>query len=276
MPKQPLKPPPVIDVKSLCFQRDDRPILQNAKLSFMPGKITAIMGPSGTGKTTLLHLISGLLAPDSGSIRVFSEEIVGISHKALFSLREKIGFLFQNNALFTDMSVFDNVAFPLREHSNLPESLIQDVVLMKLEAVGLRGARSLKPAELSGGMARRVALARAIALDPAIMLYDEPFTGQDPISLGVLVNLIKTLNDALGLTSIIVTHNVQEVLSIADYAYILSDGGVIGEGTAKQILGDQTARVKQFVHGETDGPVSFHYPAAPTQDDFLRKQSDEL
>ena len=260
---------PIIKAKSLSFERDGRKIFDQISLSFMPGKITAVMGPSGTGKTTLLHLISGLLKPDSGEIEVFSESLAQMRYKALFKLRERIGFLFQNNALFTDMTVFENIAFPLYEHSSLPMNLIKDIVLMKLQAVGLRGARSLMPSELSGGMARRASLARAIALDPEIMLYDEPFTGQDPISMAVIVNLIKTLNDALNLTSIIVTHDVQEVLTIADYVYILSEGSVIGQGTPQEITKDPAARVKQFVHGEVEGPVSFHYPAKSASVDFL-------
>jgi phospholipid/cholesterol/gamma-HCH transport system ATP-binding protein len=227
------------------------------------------MGPSGTGKTTLLHLIGGLLTADSGSVHVFDENPKELSHKRLFALRRRMGVLFQTGALFTDLNVFDNVAYPLREHTGLVESAIRDIVLMKLEAVGLRGAEFLMPSELSGGMARRVALARAIALDPEIMLYDEPFTGQDPISLGVLLKLIRTLNDALGLTSVLVTHDVQEALSIADYVYIISGGRVIGQGTPAEIKQDTSPLVLQFIKGAPDGPVAFRYPSKSLVADFL-------
>ena len=259
----------IVSLEHLTFSRGPRKIFNDVSFSFQRGKVTAILGPSGTGKTTLLHLIGGLLRPARGSLKVLGQEVPMLSTKRLFALRKRMGMLFQSGALFTDLTVFDNVAFPIREHTDLPESLIRDIVLMKLEAVGLRGAQALKPAELSGGMSRRVALARAIALDPEIMLYDEPFTGQDPISMGILVKLIRTLNDSLHLTSIIVSHDVKEVLSIADYVYIISGGKMIGHGTPKDIVNDHDERVDQFVHGRPDGPVPFHYPAKPLRKDFI-------
>lgn len=261
----------VVSIKDLDFSRGERKIFDQISLTVPAQKITAIMGPSGTGKTTLLHLIGGLLQPERGTIEVLGQNVPRLSRGKLFALRERLGMLFQSSALFTDLTVFDNVAFPLREHTTLPEVLIRDIVLMKLEAVGLRGAQALMPSELSGGMARRVALARAIALDPEILMYDEPFTGQDPISMGVLVKLIRTLNDALGLTSIIVSHDVSEVLSIADYVYILSGGKVIGQGTPAEIHDHVSPLVEQFVHGQPDGPVPFHYPRPTLQEDFLEQ-----
>lgn len=233
------------------------------------GKITAIMGPSGSGKTTLLRLVGGQLRPDQGRIWFAGQDIHQQSRRQLFALRQRMGLLFQTGGLFTDLNVYENVAFPLREHTDLSESMIRDLVLIKLEAVGLRGARHLKISELSGGMARRVALARAVALDPDLMMYDEPFTGQDPIMMGVLVKLIKQLNDTLGLTTIIVSHDVAETASIADYVYLISQGEVIGEGQPKQIFNDDTPAVKQFVHGLPDGVVPFHYPAPELKEDLL-------
>ncbi len=258
----------VISLENVGFNRGERSIFKTVNMSIQRGKITAIMGPSGTGKTTLLHLIGGLLVPGSGKITVLGESMTEISRQGLFNLRQKMGLLFQSGALFTDMTVFENIAFPLREHTNFSEEIIHDVVLMKLEAVGLRGARDLYPAQLSGGMARRVALARAVVLDPEILMYDEPFTGQDPISMGVLVKLIKTLNQAMGLTSVIVSHDVHEVCSIADHVFILSDGAVIAEGTPQEILEDTHPKTRQFMRGEPDGPVPFHYPAQALAEDF--------
>lgn len=252
---------PVIQLTNMTFLREERKIFDRLSLKIPKGKVTAILGPSGVGKTTILKLMGGLLYPNNGDVRVFDRSVPALPRRELYRLRRRMGVLFQSGALFTDLSVYDNVAFPLREHTDLAEELIRDIVLMKLEAVGLRGAHQLFPAELSGGMARRVALARAIALDPEIMLYDEPFTGQDPISMAVLVKLIRTLNDALKLTSVVVTHDVAEVLSIADYVYILANQQVIAEGTPQQIRKDKTARVDQFVHGLPDGPVPFHYQA---------------
>lgn len=262
----------VVEFKDVYFYRGDRAIFKGINLSIPQGKITAIMGPSGTGKTTLLHLIGGLIDLHSGSVDVLGKQMCQLSRAQKFHLRRQMGMLFQSGALFTSMSVFDNVAFPLREHTNLSADLIRDIVYMKLEAVGLRGARDLMPSELSGGMSRRVALARAIALDPQVMLYDEPFTGQDPISMGVVLKLIKTLNDALNLTSIVVSHDVKEVLSIADYVYIISDGLVVGRGTPAEIKSDNTEIVHQFVHGEPDGPVPFHFKSAPLEDDFMTRK----
>lgn len=258
----------VITIDRMSFYRESRKIFDQLQLTIPRGKITAILGPSGVGKTTLLKLIGGLLLPHEGDVRVFDQSVPRLSHRQLYQLRRRMGVLFQSGALFTDLDAYNNVAFPLREHTKLSEDLIRDIVLMKLEAVGLRGARDLMPSELSGGMARRVALARAVALDPEIMLYDEPFTGQDPISMGVLLKLISTLNHALNLTSVIVTHDVHEVFEIADYVYILSGGKVIGQGTPQQIRDNQTAQVKQFVHGRPDGPVPFNYPANPIEQDL--------
>jgi phospholipid/cholesterol/gamma-HCH transport system ATP-binding protein len=251
----------LVRVRGLHFAFGAKVIYKDVSLDIPRGKVTAIMGPSGTGKTTLLRLIGGQWHPQAGTIEFDGVDIHKQSRSALFELRKRMGMLFQNGALLTDLTVFENVAFPLREHSGLPESMIRDLVLMKLEAVGLRGAGNLFPEELSGGMARRVALARAIALDPAMVMYDEPFTGQDPISMGVLMRLIRTLNDALGLTSVIVSHDVDEVLSISDYAYVVSAGKVLAHGTPDSIRETTSDYVDQFLRGEPDGPVRFHYPA---------------
>ena len=251
----------LIEVKNLTFKRGERVIYDNLNLKVQQGKITAIMGPSGIGKTTLLKLIGGQLHPEQGEILFDGQDICRLSNRELYEVRKRMGMLFQSGALFTDISTFDNVAFPIREHTRLPESLIRQIVLMKLEAVGLRGAADLMPSELSGGMARRAALARAIALDPDLIMFDEPFTGQDPISMGVIVSLIKRLNEALNLTSIVVSHDVNEILSIADYAYIIADKHVIAEGTSEQLLASQDPQVVQFLKGEADEPVRFHYPA---------------
>ena len=263
----------LVEVKNLTFKRGERVIYQNISLTVPRGKITAVMGPSGIGKTTLLKLIGGQLTPDSGTVTFAGENIHALSRSALYRLRRRMSMLFQSGALFTDMSVFDNVAFPLREHTSLDEDIINTLVSLKLQAVGLRGARHLMPSELSGGMARRAALARAIALDPDLIMYDEPFAGQDPISMGVLVKLIRSLNDALDVTSIVVTHDVTEVLSIADYIYILADKRIIGEGTAEQIRHSESALVQQFLRGEADGPVPFHYPADRLEDAFLKRST---
>ncbi len=265
----------MISIRNLTFSRGDRKIFDNISLEIAPHKITAIMGPSGTGKTTLLKLIGGQITPDSGSVLVNRQNIHQLSRNNLYQLRKKMGMLFQSGALLTDMSVYDNIAFPIREHTQLTEAMIRTVVLMKLNAVGLRGARNLMPSELSGGMARRVAMARALALDPEMIMYDEPFTGQDPISLGVLVKLIETLNHTLHLTSIIVSHDVQETVSIADYIYLISDGKVVGQGTPDEIINTESEWVQQFMQGLADGPVPFHYPANDLSRDILATDTQQ-
>lgn len=251
----------LIEVKDLKFKFKEKPIFDGVTLSIPKGKIVAIMGPSGTGKTTLLRLIGAQLKPNAGRILYDGENIHKMGRKQLFKLRQNIGLLFQSGALFTNLSVYENVAFPLREHTKLSEDLIHTLVLMKLEVVGLRGAKDLMPAEISGGMARRVALARALALDPSLMMYDEPFTGLDPISKGVIVQLIKRINETLGTTSILVSHDVPETLMIADYVYLLAEGHIIAEGTPKELDETDEPVVKQFMHGLADGSVPFHYPA---------------
>ncbi|MDD5276636.1 MAG: ATP-binding cassette domain-containing protein [Methylovulum sp.] len=259
----------LVSVRNLTFSRGDKKIFDDISLDFERGKITAIMGPSGTGKTTLLKLIGGQLFPEQGAITVDGENVHQLPRSQLYNLRKRIGMLFQSGALLTDMSVYDNVAFPLREHTHLSESMIHTLVLMRLQSVGLRGARHLMPSQLSGGMARRVALARAIVLDPMMILYDEPFTGQDPISMGVLVHLIKALNNTLKLTSIIVSHDVHETSAIADYIYVISDGKVVGQGSPKEIQNSASPWIQQFMTGAADGPVHFHYPAKAYIDDLL-------
>jgi phospholipid/cholesterol/gamma-HCH transport system ATP-binding protein len=259
----------VISIRNLVFSRGSRKIFDGVDLDIPRGKVTAIMGPSGTGKTTLLKLIGGQLRPDGGTIHVDGQNVHELRLGQLYELRKRMGMLFQTGALLTDLSVYENVAFPLREHTRLPESMIRTLVLMKLQAVGLRGARDLMPAQLSGGMARRVALARAIALDPMMIMYDEPFTGQDPISMGVLVKLIHDLNEELGLTSIVVSHDVKETATIADYIYLISEGRIVGRGTPEQIERSNSPWIGQFMHGLADGPVPFHYPAADYAADLL-------
>ena len=237
-------------------------------MAFPRGKVIAVMGGSGSGKTTILRLIGGQLRPSQGAVKVNGQVVHALDAAGLYKLRRGMGMLFQNGALFTDISVFDNVAFPLRENTDLSEQFIRDLVLLKLNAVGLRNAAGLKPAEISGGMARRVALARAIALDPALILYDEPFAGLDPISMGVTANLIRKLNDALGSTSLLVSHDVHESFAIADYVYFLSQGKVVAQGTPDEMRVSTDPYVKQFVHAETDGPVPFHYPGKALAEDL--------
>ena len=258
-----------IKIRDLRFVRGERVIFDGVDMDIPRGKITAIMGPSGTGKTTLLRLIGGQLRPDAGTIEVDDLNVPNLRTKALYNLRKRMGMLFHTGALLTDLTVFENVAFPLREHTKLTESLIRNLVLMKLEAVGLRGARDLMPNELSGGMARRVALARTLVLDPMMIMYDEPFTGQDPISMGVLVRLIRSINDALGLTSIIVSHDVHETAEIADLIYVISNGKIVGKGSPNELKTSDSAWVKQFINAESDGPVPFHYPAPDYAEDLL-------
>lgn len=259
---------PIVEIRQLHFLRHKKPVLRGVDLTIGRGKITAIMGPSGVGKTTLLRLIGGQFKPHAGLIQVNNLDITKLSRKELFKYRRQMGILFQEGGLFTDLNVFENVAFPLREHTSLPDDMIRDLVLMKLEAVGLRGAANLDINELSGGMARRVALARALILDPQLMLYDEPFTGQDPITLGVLLKLIKQLNDAMGLSSVIVSHDVNETASIADYIYIVSQGVIMGHGTPEELFKNPLPQIKQFIYGHPDGPVPFHYPAKEFKEDL--------
>ena len=259
---------PLVRIRDLSFAHGNRILFDHVDLDIARGKVTAILGPSGTGKTTLLRLIGGQLAPDTGQIEVDGHDIQTLNRRSLFALRKRMGMLFQSGALLTDLTVFENVAFPLRAHTSLSESMIRERVLLKLEAVGLRGARHLLPAQLSGGMGRRVALARAIALDPMMVLYDEPFTGQDPISLGVLARLIRTLNTDLGLTSLVVSHDVEETCTIADYLYLLSEGRIVGQGTPEQMRASPSAWVQQFIHARAEGPVPFHYPAPALADDL--------
>jgi phospholipid/cholesterol/gamma-HCH transport system ATP-binding protein len=260
---------PLVRIRGLRFSRTDKVIFDGIDLDIRRGLVTAIMGPSGTGKTTLLKLISGQLHPDAGTVEVDGLDVHRLSRGELYRLRTRMGMLFQSGALLTDLNVFENVAFPLREHARLPESLLRKLVLMKLEAVGLRGAARLLPSELSGGMARRAALARAVALDPMMIMYDEPFTGQDPISMGVLVSLIRQLNDASGLTSIVVSHDVRETAGIADYIYIIANGRVMCAGTPAEVAADASRWVRQFMDGLPDGPVHFHYPGPALEQDML-------
>ncbi|HIF5594888.1 phospholipid ABC transporter ATP-binding protein MlaF [Vibrio parahaemolyticus] len=259
----------LVTVNNLTFSRGNRTIFDGIDLHVPEGKVTAIMGPSGIGKTTLLRLIGGQLYPEQGEIWFDGDNIPTLSRKKLYNARKKMSMLFQSGALFTDLNVFDNVAFPLREHTNLSEDLIRTMVLLKLEAVGLRGAAQLMPSELSGGMARRAALARAIALDPDLIMFDEPFVGQDPITMGVLVELIKDLNQALGLTSIVVSHDVPEVMSIADWVYLLANGKIIAFGTPEELSQNPDPRVQQFLQGDADGPVPFRFPAQSIEKDLF-------
>ena len=256
-------PDTLVKVDSVTFSYGRRPVLTGISMAVPRGKMVAIMGGSGCGKTTLLRLISGQLRPQAGTVTVAGEDVASLDTAALYALRRRMSMLFQFGALFTDMSVYENVAFPLREHTHLSEQMVRDLVMMKLEAVGLRGAARLMPAELSGGMARRAALARAVVLDPMLVLYDEPFAGLDPIALAVVGKLVRTLNDALGTTSIIVSHDVVECLQIVDYLYFVSEGRIVGEGTPDEIRASTDPFVRQFVHGEADGPVPFHVPARP-------------
>jgi phospholipid/cholesterol/gamma-HCH transport system ATP-binding protein len=261
----------VVDVRGVHYGFGRRAIFAGLDIVARRGRITAIMGPSGTGKTTLLRLITGQIAPTQGSITVFGRDVSGLPQRELFGLRRRMGMLFQNGALLTDLSVFENVAFPLREHTRLPESLIRHLVLSKLHAVGLRGAANLMPAELSGGMNRRVALARAIVMDPEVLIYDEPFVGLDPISMGVIVRLIRQMNEALGITTIIVSHDVEELAAIAHESFLLSQGKVVASGTPAELRASNLEVVRQFMEGIADGPVPFHYPAPDYFDQLLSR-----
>ena len=266
----PVPPDALIEIDHVTFGYDaTRTILSDIDLSFQRGKVTAIIGGSGCGKTTLLRLIGGSIAPTSGQVRFDGEVVDATDRERMFKMRRRLGMLFQFGALFTDLSVFDNVAFPLRVHADLPESLVRDIVLMKLNAVGLRGAAPLRIAEVSGGMARRVALARAIALDPELIMYDEPFAGLDLISMGVAANLIRTLNDVTGATSLVVSHDVAECMAISDRVIMMAaPGRIVAQGTPKELMDSTDPEVRQFVRGEPDGPVKFHYPARTMEEDF--------
>ena len=253
---------PLINVQDVRYAIGSHEVFAGLNVRVAAGRITAVMGPSGTGKTTLLRLIMGQVSPQAGRITVFGQDVAALERPQLYALRQRVGLLFQNGALLTGMSVFENVAFPIRQHANLPEPVLRELVLMKLEAVGLRGAADLMPSELSGGMARRVALARAIAMDPEVLLYDEPFVGLDPISKGVILRLIQSLNRALHITSVLVSHDVPEISAIADYTYLISGGLVVAEGNPEQMKSDRSEVVQQFLSGAPDGPVAFHYPAS--------------
>jgi phospholipid/cholesterol/gamma-HCH transport system ATP-binding protein len=263
----------LVEISNLNFGYGSRLVLKGINLTVPKGSLVAIMGLSGCGKTTLLRLIGGQLQARDGSVTVAGQRLNDMSQSELYALRRRLGMLFQFGALFTDLSVYDNVAFQMREHTHLPESVIRDLTLMKLNAVGLRGVQSLMPSEMSGGMARRVALARATALDPELILYDEPFAGLDPISLGVIGQLIRRLNDALGATSVLVTHDVQESLKIVDYVYFVSDGVIVAQGTPDQIRASTLPFVHQFIWGEADGPMPFHYPSRTMSDDLGLKEA---
>ncbi|WP_029462177.1 ABC transporter ATP-binding protein [Serpentinimonas barnesii] len=264
----PAAEPPLVQFNAVRFGYAERPILDGLSLALPRGRVTAVLGASGGGKTTLLRLIGGQQRAQSGQVLFDGQEVGALGNQALYAVRRRMGMLFQFGALFTDLNVFDNVAFPLREQTRLSEALIRDIVLMKLDAVGLRGARALMPSEISGGMARRVALARAIALDPELVLYDEPFAGLDPISLGTIARLVRQLNDAMGLTSVLVSHDVHETLAIADHVVVLANGRVAAQGSPEQVRQSSDPLVHQFIHAEPEGPVHFHYPAASAADDY--------
>lgn len=261
-------PAPLVELRNVTFGYGDRTILRDLSLQVPRGKITALMGASGGGKTTVLRLIGGQQRAQQGQVLVAGQDVGQMNAQQLYAMRRRMGMLFQFGALFTDMSVLDNVAFPLREHTDLPEDMVRDIVLMKLHAVGLRGARDLMPSQVSGGMARRVALARAIALDPDLVMYDEPFAGLDPISLGTAARLIRTLNDTLGLTSILVSHDLEETFHVADHVVILGAGGVAAQGTPDEVRQSTDPLVEQFIHARPQGPVPFHYPAPSLEQDF--------
>ncbi len=264
----------LIEIRDLDYTRGRRQIFKELNITIKRGQITAIMGPSGTGKTTLLSLITRQLRPDRGSILVDGIDVLALNQKELYLFRRRFGMLFQNGALLTDLSVFENVAFPLREHTKLPNRLIRHVVLTKLHAVGLRGAADMMPSELSGGMARRVALARAMVMDPDILIYDEPFVGLDPISMGVIVRLVRQMNDALGISSILVSHDVQEIAAVADCSYLISDGKVAASGSPDELSNTSSEVVRPFMHGMADGPVAFHYAAPNYAEQLLGRDVD--
>ena len=262
--------PFLVELNNLTFGYGDRVILRDVSLQVPRGQVTALMGVSGGGKTTVLRLIGGQIRGQQGQTLFDGQDVGVMGQSDLYAARRRMGMLFQFGALFTDMTVFDNVAFPLREHTDLPEDMVRDIVLMKLDAVGLRGARDLRPSEISGGMSRRVALARAIALDPDLIMYDEPFAGLDPISLGTAAQLIRRLNDSLGITSVVVSHDVQETFEIADHVVVLANGQVAAQGSPAELMASTDPLIHQFVHALSDGPVPFHYPAPSVQDDYAR------
>jgi phospholipid/cholesterol/gamma-HCH transport system ATP-binding protein len=264
----------IVEIRDLDYARGPKEIFNGLNINIQRGKITAIMGPSGTGKTTLLRLMTRQLVPDRGHIEVDGIDIARLNQRDLFQLRQRIGMLFQNGALLTDYNVFENVAFPLREHTRLPNRLIRHIVLTKLHAVGLRGAADMTPAELSGGMARRVALARAMVMDPDILIYDEPFVGLDPISMGVIVRLVRKMNDALGISSIIVSHDVQEISTVADCSFLISHGKVVASGSPDELRNTTSDLVRQFMHGMADGPVAFHYSAPDYAEQLLGRDAE--
>jgi phospholipid/cholesterol/gamma-HCH transport system ATP-binding protein len=265
----PVLGPSVVEVRGVRYSVGSRQIFDGLDLTVARGSITAFMGPSGTGKTTVLRLLTGQIRATAGTVQVLGQDVAALGRKDLFALRRRLGMLFQNGALLTDLDVFENVAFPVREHARLPEPVLRRLVLMKLEAVGLRGAASLMPQELSGGMARRVALARAIVMDPEVLIYDEPFVGLDPVSMGIICRLIRHLNDALGITSIVVSHDVQEVGTIADYSYLLAGGRAVAQGTTAELAASHDPAVRQFMQGSSEGPVAFHYPAPDYRESML-------
>jgi len=265
--------PFLVELKNLTFGYGERVILRDIAMQVPRGKVTALMGVSGGGKTTVLRLIGGQIRAQQGQVLFDGEDVGAMRQDALYAARRRMGMLFQFGALFTDMTVFDNVAFPLREHTDLPEDLVRDIVLMKLDAVGLRGTRELKPSEISGGMSRRVALARAIALDPELIMYDEPFAGLDPISLGTAAKLIRRLNDSLGITSILVSHDLKETFEIADHVVVLANGAIAAQGTPAELMASTEPLIHQFVHGLSDGPVPFHYPAPSLAQDYGQERA---
>jgi len=265
----------IVEVEDVHYSRGGKPIFTGLNIQFKRGEVTAVMGPSGTGKTTLLGLVTGRLIPDHGRVLVYGENISALQRERLYELRKHMGMLFQAGALLTDLSVFENVAFPLREHTRLPDRLIRHIVLTKLHAVGLRGAWQMLPGELSGGMGRRVGLARAMVMDPSLLIYDEPFVGLDPISLGVIVRLVRRMNDALDISSIVVSHDVAEVSSVADCSYLISDGKVVASGTPEDLHNDGNEVVRQFMSGMADGPVPFHYPSPDYHEQLLHRDKEK-
>ncbi len=275
MAESPVADSPHIVIENLCFRRGRKVIFDDLSMRIPRGQVTTVMGPSGSGKTTLLRLIGGQLRPDRGRIWVDGQEVARLSTRRLYALRKRMGMLFQSGALLTDLSVFENVAFPLREHTDLPEDVLQTLVLLKLEAVGLRAARDLDPASLSGGMARRVALARAIALDPDLIMYDEPFTGLDPITMGQIVSLIRRTNQSLGLTSVLVSHDVAEAMAISDQVVLIAGGQVVDAGAPDELEARASDWSAQFLQGRPDGPVPFHYPGSSYRDDLLGQRRDD-